>query len=233
MIWNGIRAMSGVTTLASTHPEILLVPVGDGKSCWLVGPYERLTPLATALRDDEGLRLLLTQKQVRLGLRASDCPPAEVERQERYGKTLPGQERARDFSAVRGEPLATPVRANLPVPGNRISDQRENVKTFWATQTPQSHHIVEFNHLEELGLSQLRGRAGLDHPRLPAVLLAAEVHQRYLSSSFKPTHGWNKTRLQQEIVPFYRALYLGRSLLYHPLWAISKIVFREARLSVL
>ncbi len=116
----------------------------------------------------------------------------------------------------------------LLVPINRISDQRENVNTFWATQTPQSHHIVEFNHLEKLGLSHLQGWGELDHPRLPAVLLAAEFHQRYLSASFKLTHGWDEPRLRQELVPFYRALYLGRSLLYHPLWEISKLVFQQA-----
>jgi hypothetical protein len=204
------------------------VPIPQDKFCWLVGPYEALTPLATDLRQNEGLRDLLTKKKVRLGLRETDCPPDEVERQERYGKTIPGQDRAKDFTGARVKSLATPFRADQPAPVNRISDQRENVKTFWATQTPQSHHIVEFNHLEKLGLSHLQGRGELDHPRLPAVLLAAEFHQRYISAIFKQTHGWDKNQMRQQIVPLYRALYLGRSLLYHPLWDISRIVLGQA-----
>jgi hypothetical protein len=113
-------------------------------------------------------------------------------------------------------------------PINRKTDREENVKDFWATQTPQSHHIVEFNNLKTLGVSTEDGSEGMDYLQLPAVLLAAEFHQRYISTILKPAQRWEKVKLQSEIVVTYRDLYTQRSKLFEPMWLISKTILEHA-----
>ena len=113
---------------------------------------------------------------------------------------------------------------------NRISDREENVKSFWDSQTPQSHHIIEFNNLEALGVSRKNGNVGMDYFQLPAVLLAAEFHQRYISAILKPTHNWEKSKLAAEIPTVYSSLYLERSKLFEPLWFVSKAILERAGL---
>ena len=230
MIWERIEKLpaSARIPLPAPYRQMYLISILADKSGWLVGPYKHLTRLATDLRTRDDLRDILAKKRVRFGLRQTDVPPADVERQERYGPFVRGANHDQNFAAARVKPLATPFRADRPAPGNRISDRKENVMTFWATQTPQSHHIVEFNHLEELGVSHEPGDQELDHGQLPAVLLAGEFHQRYLSAILKQTHGWDRKALQAGLTKLYRSLYVERSHLFHPLWDISKIILVEA-----
>ena len=62
----------------------------------------------------------------------------------------------------------------------------------------------------------------------PQVLLAAEFHQRYISSILKPAQRWNKTKLRAEIFSLYEGLYLSRSRLFQPLWPVSRLILRQA-----
>jgi hypothetical protein len=213
---------------------MLLLPIPhppEEASCWLIGRYKDQTKLATDLRSNGWLQNLLTDNQVRLGLRQTDKPPVDVQRQKRYGATIVGKHHGDDFTAQRRRVLADPV-ASGSESANRRGDREENVRVFWATQTPQSHHIVEFNHLRELGVSREHGDGALDHAQLPCVLLAAEFHQRYISSVLKQTHGWSRERLRSGIVSVYSSLYLGRSPLFSPLWDVSKIILRAAGVDV-
>jgi hypothetical protein len=233
MIWNQIANLPDVQTLPSQgYGQMLLLPVPDHTSNWLVGRYRDLTRLATALRDNASLRELLTKHRVRLGLRDSDVPPAGVERQPRYGKTVAGPNAQTDFTASRKQALATPVKAEAAAPPNRRTDREQNVADFWNTQTPQSHHIVEFNNLETLGASQKTGVKEMDYQQLPAVLLAAEFHQRYISAILRPAQRWTKGRLTSDIVGVYRGIYVTRSTLFKPLWDVSRIILQEAGLPV-
>jgi hypothetical protein len=68
----------------------------------------------------------------------------------------------------------------------------------------------------------------MDYLRLPAALLAAEFHQRYISAILKPMQKWEKKKLQSEIVATYRSLYLGRGQLFETMWKISKVILEEA-----
>jgi len=115
---------------------------------------------------------------------------------------------------------------------NRRTDREENVNAFWETQTPQSHHVVEFNNLEALGVSSKIGTTEMDYLQLPAVLLAAEFHQHYISAILKPTHRMDKLTLSKEIVSAYRQLYTSRSKLFEPLWIVSKVILQEAGLTI-
>jgi len=231
MMWTNIQNLAGCerVTPPGNYPEFYWFRLSDGTG-WLVGRYNELTRLATNLRDDAALRDFLSREnnRVRLGLRASDAPPAGVERQERYGSTVAGVNAATDFRGLRLGSSAPPVNPGNPAPINRKSDREENVKTFWATQTPQSHHIVEFNNLETLGFSKQIGVRDQDYLQLPAVLLAAEFHQRYFSAILKPAQHLGKARLEAEIVAVYRRLYLERSPLFEPLWSISAVILAEA-----
>jgi len=195
---------------------------------WLVGPYKEMTRLATDLRNDKTMRDFLSVNRVRIGLRNSDIPPADIERRERYGPSIRGENHDQDFTTARLNAIARPVREQTPPSVNRKTDREENVKSFWDSQTPQSHHIVEFNNLETLGVSHKVGNEEMDYLQLPAVLLAAEFHQRYISAILKPAQRWEKGKLQSEIIAVYRSLYLGRSQLFEPMWIISKVILENA-----
>ena len=227
MLWLEITNQPGCewVTPPGDYPQFYLFRVSDGTS-WLVGRYNELTRLATNLRDSETLRDYLSAKKVRLGLRSSDVPPADVERQKHYGSTIPGP--MVDYTSLRVRSTAQPVNPQSPPPINRKSDREENVKTFWATQTPQSHHIVEFNNLETLGFSNKVGVREQDYLNLPAVLLAAEFHQRYITAILRPAQYWGKAKLGEEIVAVYRRLYQGRSRLLEPLWRVSAVILAKA-----
>jgi hypothetical protein len=198
----------------------------------MVGRYREQTRLATELRTNPAAQYFLAEHAVRLGLRQTDIAPAELERQERYGTTVAGTNAGMSFQSQRLNPLSTPVKPGPLEPSNRRSDRQENVRLFWATQTPQSHHVVEFNHLRDLGVSKEDGAGPMDHGQLPCVLLMAEFHQRYLSSILKQTHGWNATRLRSDLAQTYRSLYEAGGVPFQPLWDVSRIILRAAGLAV-
>jgi hypothetical protein len=232
-IWNKIGSLEGCTHLTGECQGLFAFAIRDGTH-WLIGPYARLTTLATALRTREDLRDTLAALRVRLGLRATDIAPSG-DRQVRYGTRVQGQHGAHDFTSSRQFSLAKPA---LPIPPgqsaptNRRSDREENVRTFWMTQTPQSHHIVEFNNLRDIGKSTEAGKGEMDYALLPAVLLAAEFHQRYISAYFKQAHGMKADALRKMMPGMYRDLYIGRSTLFRPLWDVSEVVLRAAGLAV-
>ena len=204
-----------------------------GGTHWLVGRYREVAAIAKQLRDDKNLRDILTHHQVCIGLRKEDVPPKEVARQERYGPTVRGQDYQTDFTARRPNPLALPVHSNRPIPINRRGDREQNVKDYWATQTPRAHHIVEFNNLETLGVSHEIGDKEMDYKQLPAVLLAAEFHQRYISSILKPAQKLSAPTLRAGIAAVYQGLYQGRGQMFEPLWEISKIILKQAGITVI
>jgi len=230
MIWNTIAQLPGCrpVTPPRGHAKFFLFRSSADDTGWLVGPYKEMTPFATDLRNDKGLRDFVSANRVRIGLRNTDVPPADIERQARYGPLVRGTDHDNDFTLARLNPVARPVREVNAVSVNRKMDREENVRTFWASQTPQSHHIVEFNNLETLGASQKVGNAETDYHQLPAVLLAAEFHQRYISAILKPAQQWRRERLQSEIASVYRDLYLGKGPLFEPLWRISRVILNEA-----
>jgi hypothetical protein len=230
MVWNTIAHLPGCRplTLPKGYGEFFLFQTSVDDTGWLVGPYKTMTPFATDLRDDEGLRDFLSANRVRLGLRDTDVPPAEIERQRRSGPLVRGPNHDKDFTLARASPVAPPVEETSPVSINRRTDREENVRRFWASQTPQSHHIVEFNNLEKLEASQRVGSAEMDYRQLPAVLLAAEFHQRYISDILRPAQLWGKQQLRSAIASVYRSLYLGRGPLFEPLWRVSRVILEEA-----
>ncbi len=232
MLWKKIADLPGckLVTPPKNYPQLFLLKTLVDDTGWLVGPYKEMVRLATDLRHDEALRDFLSANQVRLGLRNSDVPPADIERKKRCGPSVQGENHDKDFTAARLNPIAQPVSAQGPLPANRKTDREENVKRFWDSLTPQSHHIVEFNNLETLDVSREVGNEEMDYLQLPAVLLAAEFHQRYVSAILKPAHQWTKGKLKSEIVTVYRSLYLGRSQLFEPMWKISKVILEGAGL---
>ena len=231
MLWNEINDLSGRTPLPVPYGDIFAIEIPKTDTSWLVGPYLRLTKLASALRSDESLWEMLTEFGVRLGLRATDTPSTE-ERQFRYGKTRKGVAERFSFAKKRREQLAKPAISGQPISLNRRTDRETNVLSFWQTQTPQSHHIVEFNNLRDIGKSTEEGKRDMDYQQLPAVLLAAEFHQRYISVFLKKMHGMKRKELRDLMPGIYRSLYVERSDLFEPLWRISKVILEEAGLSV-
>lgn len=234
-MWDKIKSIPGCKTVRvpGTNHEMYLLPVPYNEvmepSFWLIGEYRVQTPFATKLRDSETLQQFVTKNRVRFGLRESDRPPTG-ERQVRFGKpkfaAKPG-----DFTKDRVQKLATSVKEDEDSV-NRRTDRELNVQKFWATQTPQSHHIVEFNNLRDIGKSKESGSGELDHGQLPCVLLAAEFHQRYISSILKKLHGASKKELLAKLPGEYSALYLGRGPLFSPLWSVSRIILQAAGLPV-
>jgi len=229
-MWASIYGLTGCERITQPgNHQFCLFRAADS-TAWLVGPYDPLTRFATSLRGNAALRDFCAAKRIRLGFRNTDVPPADVVRQERYGPALAGKDAGKDFSGVRVHSLVQPVTPQNALLPNRKSDLQQNVKTFWATQTPQSHHIVEFNNLETLGFSKKIGSREQDYLQLPAVLLAAEMHQRYISSILKPAQQLGTSALRLQMADVYRRLYQARGPLFAPLWNVTAIILAEAGL---
>ena len=64
------------------------------------------------------------------------------------------------------------------------------------------------------------------------VLLAAEFHQRYVSSALKPTHGMGEEELLRTMERTYWSLYATGSSPLRPLWDVSRLILREAGLPI-
>ena len=238
MLWRKINDLTGRTPLPVPYAGIFAIDIPTTDTTrtptrWLIGPYNKLTTLATALRTNAGPRQTLSDLRVRLGLRETDLPPTG-DRQARYGESKPGVPPGRGFLNDRKEQLALPAREGRPLDLNRRTDRASNVLTYWQSQTPQSHHIVEYNNLREIGVSAKgeKGEREMDHGQLPAVLLAAEFHQGYFSAFLKQAHGLNEKQLRDRMPGLYRSLYVGQSALFKPLWSISQLILREAGLTV-
>ncbi len=239
MMWDDLKKISGAKTInvPGGFGEAILLPVTGTNSAtpsfWMIGQYKDQTRLATALRQDAALQTFIAAQGVRFGLRESDRPPAVgAVRQERYGTTTAGTGAGINFVAQRVQPVSVPARPGVPAPANRKGDEQGNVARFWATQTPQSHHVVEFNHLRDMGVSHETGSGPMDHAQLPCVLLSAEFHQRYFSAILKQTHGWGNNRLRAEVAQTYSSLYVSGGVPFKPLWEVSKIILRAAGLTV-
>jgi hypothetical protein len=213
---------------------MLTVPGLDTQkpSFWMIGQYNDQTGLATQLRNNEFAQDFVAKERVRLGFRSSDLPPIGLKRQERYGSTIAGTDAGKHFGVQRVNPLTPQVISGQSEPINRRGDREENVRRFWESQTPHSHHVVEFNHLRDLGLSKAVGLGPMDRGQLPCVLLSAEFHQRYISSILKQTHGWKVERLRSDLPRVYASIYLSRGTPLRPLWEVSRVILRAAGLIV-
>ncbi len=236
MIWRTIgeacQRLGG--TVASTRTGrgpfyFFPVPATAGLSptYWMIGEYRHLSSLATKLRQSTRLQGFVGTHRVRLGLRGDDVPPTAAW-QPSFGDLVAGSNASTDFTAQRSRPLLAPVSASTPS-DNRRTDREDNVRTYWATQTPQSHHIVEYNHLEAIGESLPGSAREIDYDRLPCVLLAAEFHQRYVTEVLRVTRGDDEAALRRDLGGVYRDLYTRRSMFLPPLWTVSQIILGAAR----
>jgi hypothetical protein len=233
MLWNFISTLPGCERIAppgARETDMFLLRIASDDSAWLIAPYKSLTGFATALREHSDCRDFIVANNVRIGLREQDKPAADVARQPRFGGTVRGPDASRDFTSVRKNQLAIPVNPLPPASNNRRTDREANVLGFWQTQTPQSHHIVEYNNLAKLGVSQPGNMTEMDYDRLPAVLLAAEFHQKYISMILKPPQQWPAAQLRQGISTLYRQVYLHKSALFESLWKVSAAILSEGRL---
>jgi hypothetical protein len=234
-LWNTISKLPGcerVAPLGSREANMFLLRIASDKSSWLIAPYASLTVFATALRERADLRDFLTSNRVRIGLRETDKPPADMERQKSFGATVAGPKADLSHVAERTNPQALPVNPGAAQSMNRRTDREANVHGYWQTQTPQSHHIVEYNNLAKLGVSREGKAKEMDYDRLPAVLLAAEFHQKYISMILKPPQRWPQDDLRRGISMLYRRLYEQRSELFKPLWKVSEAILAEGGLLV-
>lgn len=242
-LWADIQKIPGAETVETPgygEAILLAVPTLRPRKHWMIGRYKDQTRLATALRTERTAQVFVAKCRIRLGFRDTDVPPIDLERQGEYGETVKGESASQDFSDERVKELTAPVKPANAEMTNRISDRKENVKTFWASQTPQSHHIVEFNHLEGIGKSKAAGDGELDHAQLPCVLLAAEFHQRYVSSILKRTHSWDEGQLRKNMTNTYFSIYVAEGRMagakgdapLAPLWRVSRIILRAAGIRV-
>ena len=213
------------------YGKMILLPIEDGsinKSKWLIGKYGDLKKLATDLRlNKNNLRKFMGENKIRLGLRSTDVAPYGLDRQKRFGDFVAGKASGRDFTSERIYSSSLPV-SDKSFSVNRRNDREGNVSTFWISQTPQSHHIVEFNHLKDINVSNRKGKEEMDHSELPCVLLAAEFHQSYISEILKEFHGLGEDELKRELFTIYYNLYVEKSPLFAPLWEVSKMILEHA-----
>jgi hypothetical protein len=236
-MWQDIKSIKDCQVVTTPgYGESILLPVpglgASSDSFWMVGQYKDQTGLATDLRNNPTVQDFVADHGVRFGFRESDRPPAGLNRQTRYGSTIVGANVGKSFVSQRANPLTTSANPGQPAPINRLSDREDNVRLFWASQTPQSHHIVEYNHLRNIGVSKRIGLGPMDRAQLPCVLLAAEFHQRYISSILKGTHGWSAAQLRAGMPQTYFSIYFTGGVPLRPLWEVSRIILRAAGLPV-
>jgi hypothetical protein len=87
MLWKTISNLPGCKSVMppKKFPQLFLFQTSADETAWLVGPYKDLTKFATDLRHEKLLRDFLSVNRIRIGLRNTDIPPANIERQEGYG----------------------------------------------------------------------------------------------------------------------------------------------------
>ena len=246
-VWDAIRSLPGRKRPSlppkGGYTELYLFKTPVDDTAWLVGHYSELTRFATSLRSEQALQDFVSENRIRIGLRETDVPPVG-DRKEGYGDFEQGLNPGANFIPSRLSPLARPFRdftksqlkpvASRPSSAsvNRMTDCAENKRKFWASQTPQSHHIVEFNNLKTLGASSKGRTDEMDYLQLPAVLLAAEFHQRYISAILKQAQRWGEKDLRSRVHSVYEDLYLNnmgsKGALFKPLWEISRVILKKA-----
>jgi hypothetical protein len=269
MLWKEIETLATskgyerFTLEGYKHPMFVFpAPDAAGGANWLVGRYAEMRVLVVTLEGNKSLqennghkyeswREFLDEKNIRLGLRATDAPSPKPkdERRKRYGAYMVGDNPTGNFNNPedRPNPIAKPALPGASAEPNRLGDREKNKKEYWDDRTFECHHIVEFNNLEAIGASTEMGTGEMDYNHLPAVLLAAEFHQRYFTSYLK-TRRPPKSKMpkgpyteQQEfemdnvrkgIVHTYDYLYTVCSNLFLPLWDISEIILRNANCPV-
>jgi hypothetical protein len=204
-------------------------PVGNQKaSNWMVGSYKDQTYLTGKLRKSEDHQQFMAAHRVRFGMRKSDHPPQyQFNDWEKggYGEYKEGKGAKRSYRYRRKTTLHSPVDSG-EVTKNRIGDREQNIKDYWSRMIPQSHHIVEYNHLEKL----VDTTGPMEHGQLPCVLLAAELHQRYVNKILDETRNWDEDRLRKDIGKEYKALYSGPVL--KPIWSVAKVILKEAGVKI-
>lgn len=229
-IWEEISRSSvcDPVSLPEPYTEALVTRDPGCSQHWLIGPHPILNRLAKQLRSDQVLCELLRERGVCFGFRVTDVPPLARNRQKSYGDRV--TRATTDHSKQRRETKHQPVYSAVLAPTARVTDEFACVETYWATQTPQAHHIVEFNNLEAVGVSCVGGAGDLDYDRLPCVLLIAEFHQRYVSSVLKSMHKWQgrSRQLLKQLRPCYETIYRKQAPGLLSLWHISKIILDTA-----
>jgi hypothetical protein len=237
-LWEAIRdaKICERAAVAESRFEGILVarPKRKGEWGWLIGPYDSLTRLATTLRTDPDLRAEIADRGVRFGAREGDVTWKDDvfgrELQKRIGpRNNPAQS---DYTGWRTETLHQPLIAAPPA--CRQSDQYDNVKSFWETQTLQSHHLVEHATLKRLGVSRDDMDDDFHHNKLPCVLLVGELHQRYVTAFlreqrdlFRP--GMSSGEAFQALQEVFGSMYGEQGKLFLPLHRIAEKVNEAAR----
>ena len=189
--------------LPAPYQQVLITKDAGPRGHWLVGTHPDLSRLARELRTNEYLGGLLNERGARLGFRKTDVPPHGLKRRRGYEANL--EREAGDHTAERKKLLHLQLSPEIAPPANRLGDWLRNVELYWQTQTPQAHHIVEYNNLRRIGISEEKGDGELDYRQLPCVLLMPEFHQRYISSYLKETHDYTGTN--EELLAKYEAIY--------------------------
>ena len=253
-IWPKVRSYCRKAGLPAPYKSLLITPECGKEWHWLIGRHPELTKLASELRFNSDVCTTLLNKKVRFGFRVSgehgypkDLPPLTLARQERYGTAK--KRDTIDHSKERTDEICKPANRikhqvygtkTMDSPKSRKGDEYANVATYWASQTPQAHHIVEYNNLKALGLSKPGSADELDYDSLPCVLLMAEFHQRYISSVLKPTHLVETEKLKatpdksEALNEIYKALYAqcpqeaGVPFPLWSLWKISEVILAAA-----
>jgi len=221
-----VKRVSGPGNIGDMYLLHIKKVGGQAASNWMVGAYEEQTKLTKNLRNSLKKQTFISGHDVRFGMRKTDHPPKTKFKkyQKGYGKAQVGKHVHTNFKHKRKTSLSAPT-CGGPAPENRRSDREQNFNSYWLRMVPQSHHIVEYNHLEKLVPDEI-GVGPMDHAQLPCVLLAAELHQLYVGKVLDPTRDWDQKKLKKDIGEVYRSLYSGPVL--DPLWTVAKIILQAA-----
>ncbi len=160
-----------------------------GNSNLVIGPYVYLTTYATNLWHDHTAQKVLREKQVKLGLRATDVIVDTTHLSDKEidairQSTKQGFRKETGYAVTSDDQLKILKESfeHLRKDSNntfneRITDVYQAAQNYFASITLESHHIVEKSMLKQIG----KNVKDFDDDIAPCVLLKGELHRRLLT----------------------------------------------------
>ncbi len=180
-----------------------VTPREDGrKESLIIGRHKDVTHLGQQMRVNEKLQKDLKAIGVRFGTR-DGSREEDRDRSPLHGKQekLPDRESAPDilFNLI--------MKLQKEWGHARDGDINPVVKAAFATKTLQSHHLVEDKIVKNLG----RDTRSLSREEAPAVLVAQELHLRYLTPNISSAdrERFTKDMKSEEAVRIIEQLFIG------------------------
>jgi hypothetical protein len=204
MVWSKIKTLVCTGPVMSrydayfTKQPVAFSPVPRR---WVIGEYDHLKKLATALRNDWTVGMYFGGACY--GLRHTDVAPTGPQPKGGFRPLPPVPDHPVNQGLIN-------MRQVNPNQTPRESDLYDKYRDFYAQKTLEAHHIVEKSILGTLGHN--KPGTGLENHKAPCVLVVAELHQQMFTrevSKFRTSFHNGMSEYQQALLltSIYKDLY--------------------------